>query len=401
MENERIADRYVLLDRHAVGGMATIWRATDEWTGEVVAIKRLHPHVLADPVARARLERESDALRAIDHPAIVRPRQLVDDPEAPALVMDFVEGRPLDERIAAGPLPTGEALAIAATVADALAVAHDHGVVHRDIKPANILVDEGGMVHLVDFGIAALGDSASDDLTAASTMVGTLRYAAPERLAGDAASARADVWSLGAVLYEMVTGSPAIPTSDPAGALTASRQAPADLDGLGAPVAAVVARAMAVDPADRYPDAIALRDALLEAESPPGPGDQTVVVPLPVAVDQAGTAGAAAPGPVRRSRLNPMIGGRWAALVLAGLIGAGAAFALAAAGRSEDPGQSVAPAASMTPAVTPSPKPKPTAAPVAPKPDPKPRGKDDKGKGDDNGQGRDKDDDDKGKDKDD
>ncbi len=280
MDDARIADRYVLIDRHAVGGMATIWRATDEWTGEVVAIKRLHPHVLADPVARARLEREADALRAIDHPAIVRPRQLVDDPDAPALVMDFVQGRPLDQRIADGALPTGEALAIAAMVADALAVAHDHGVVHRDIKPANILVDEGGTVHLVDFGIAALGDNAGDDLTAASTMVGTLRYAAPERLAGEAASAPADVWSLGAVLYEMLTGSPAIPTNDPAGALAASRQVPADLDGLSAPVAAVVAKAMAVDPADRYPNAIALRDALLVAEAPASPDDPTMLVPL-------------------------------------------------------------------------------------------------------------------------
>lgn len=397
MDDERIADRYALIDRHAVGGMATIWRATDEWTGEVVAIKRLHPHVLADPAARARLERESDALRAIDHPAIVRPRTLVDDPDAPALVMDFVEGRPLDQRIAEGPLPTGEALAIAAVVADALAAAHDHGVVHRDIKPANILVDEGGTVHLVDFGIAALGDSASDDLTAASTMVGTLRYAAPERLAGEAASAPADVWSLGAVLYEMLTGSPAVPTNDPVGALAASRQAPADLNGLAAPVAAVVARAMAANPADRYPDALAFRDALLVAEAPISPDDPTVLVPLPIAVGQVGATDLGAAGSVRRPR-SGRPGGRWAALVLAGVIGAAGAFALAAAGRAEDPGQSLAPSPSRPPAATPGRTPKPTVAPVVvPKPDSKPKGDDkgngdDKGKGDEKGKGKDEDD---------
>ncbi|MEO5884261.1 MAG: serine/threonine-protein kinase [Candidatus Limnocylindrales bacterium] len=389
MDNERIGDRYALIDRHAVGGMATIWRATDEWTGELVAIKRLHPHVLADPVARARLERESDALRAIDHPAIVRPRTLVDDPDAPALVMDFVEGRPLDQRIAEGPLPTGEALAIAAVVADALATAHDHGVVHRDIKPANILVDDGGTVHLVDFGIAALGDGATDDLTAASTMVGTLRYAAPERLAGEAASAPADVWSLGAVLYEMLTGSPAVPSNDPAGALAASRQAPPDLNDLAAPVAAVVAKAMAVDPADRYPDAIAFRDALLVAESPAGADDPTVQVSLPIAVGQVGIGDSSAPGP-GRSLSSGRVAGRWAALVLAGVIAAAAAFALAAAGRSEDPGQSVAPNPASTPSITARPVAKPTLAPVvAPKPDSKPKGND---KGDDNGKGKDKDD---------
>src|SRR6187399_336075 len=152
MDQARIGDRYTLLDRHATGGMATVWRARDEWTHEIVAIKQLHPHVVADPVARARLEREAEALRAIDHP------------DAPSLVMDFVSGRPLSERIAEGPLPPDEAVAIAGVVADALAVAHDHGIVHRDIKPANILVDDDRAVHLVDFGIAALMDAPSDGL---------------------------------------------------------------------------------------------------------------------------------------------------------------------------------------------------------------------------------------------
>src|SRR5262245_9408678 len=140
MDGTLIARRYRLLDRHAVGGMATIWRARDERTREIVAIKRLHPHVVADPTARARLEREADAMRAVDHPAIVRPRDLIDDPDAPALVMDFVAGRSLDERIAEGPLPPDDAVAIAAAVADALAAAHDLGIVHRDIKPGNIVV---------------------------------------------------------------------------------------------------------------------------------------------------------------------------------------------------------------------------------------------------------------------
>src|SRR6478752_1295150 len=255
MDHARIGDRYTLLDRHATGGMATVWRARDEWTREIVAIKQLHPHVVADPVARARLERESEALRTVDHPAIVRPRELVEDPDAPSLIMDFVDGKPLDERIARGPLPPGEAVAIASVVADALAVAHDHGIVHRDIKPGNILVDEDGAVHLIDFGIAALTDPADGDLTSASTMVGTLRYAAPERLLGDAVTPRTDVWALGAVLYEMLTGWPAVPSADLAGALEASRAAPPSLDGLPPSLAPVVARAMSSNPLERYADA--------------------------------------------------------------------------------------------------------------------------------------------------
>src|SRR5512143_1238642 len=211
MVSRLVTDRYLPLERHAVGGMATVWRARDELTGEIVALKRIHPHLVADPAARARLEREANALRLVDHPAVVRPRDVIDDPDDPALVMDFAEGRPLSERIAEGPLTPDEALAIAGTIADALAVAHDHGIVHRDIKPANILVEDDGTLHLIDFGIASLGTATPEGLTDASSMVGTLRYAAPERLAGQPASPRSDVWALGAVLYEMLTGRPAIP----------------------------------------------------------------------------------------------------------------------------------------------------------------------------------------------
>jgi serine/threonine-protein kinase len=233
-------------------------------------------------------------MRAVDHSAIVRPRELLEDPDAPSLVMDFVEGKPLDERIAGGPLPPGEAVAIASVVADALAVAHDHGIVHRDIKPGNILVDDDGAVHLIDFGIAALMDPPDDDLTSASTMVGTLRYAAPERLLGDAVTPRTDVWALGAVLYEMLTGSPAVPSADLAGALEASRAAPPSLDGLPAGLAPVIVRAMSSDPMERYADAAELREAMLAAVAPPDPDAVTTVLPvvLPVSVSVPGPSNA-------------------------------------------------------------------------------------------------------------
>ena len=328
MDPDLIAGRYRLLDRHATGGMATIWRARDEWTREIVAVKRLHPYVVTDPAARARLEREADAMRTLDHPAIVRPRELIEDPDAPALVMDFVAGRPLDERIAAGPLPPGEAIAIATVIADALAIAHEHGIVHRDIKPANILVDDDGSVHLVDFGIAALMDLPDDDLTSAATMVGTLRYTAPERLAGEGATPRTDVWALGAVLYEMLAGSPAVTNMDPAAALEANRAAPPSLDGLPPSLAPVVARAMATDPADRYPDAGDLREAMLAAVAPVDPDAQTAqirIVSLETPPPRSGTAAASA-APARRGPRQPTRG--WIAIALAGLLGAAVLVAL-------------------------------------------------------------------------
>jgi len=344
MDDRLIADRYRLLDRHAVGGMATVWRARDERTREIVALKRLHPHVVADATARARLEREAAALRAVDHPAIVRPRDLIDDPEEPALIMDFVAGRPLDERIAEGPLPSGEAIAIAMIIADALATAHDQGIVHRDIKPANILIDDDGALHLVDFGIAAL-DGPADALTATSEMVGTLRYAAPERLAGEAASARSDVWALGAVLYEMLTGQTAVATVDPAGALAASRAAPADLDRLPAALAPVVARAMATDPADRYPDASALRDALTAADAPVDPDAATRAIPLetlaPAAVVDGSAEGGAMERPRPAGRTRRPAG--WVALAVALALGAG--MLVVGAGLNAGPGSNEPPAA--------------------------------------------------------
>jgi hypothetical protein len=415
MDQARIGDRYTLLDRHGTGGMATVWRARDEWTREIVAIKQLHPHVVGDPIARARLEREAEALRTVDHPSIVRPRGLIDDPDAPSLVMDFVSGRPLSERIAEGPLPADEAVAIAGVVADALAVAHDHGIVHRDIKPANILVDDDGVVHLVDFGIAALMDAPSDGLTADSTMVGTLRYAAPERLAGGDVTPRSDVWALGAVLYEMLTGAPAVTASDPVGALAASQAAPATLDGLPPYLASVIGRAMATDPADRYPDAVALRDALAADGPPVDPDALTAVVPVVGVATAAQAAGAArlaqapqpvvpapvfgplsaqaaplpAPGTVdapsqRRGSMRPGI--LTAGLLLAAVVLFAIAGTSLLAGGTDggtgvnglDAGASTQPTASQ-----PAPSAKPTAA------QPSPKAKPGKGKGRDKGDGQD------------
>jgi serine/threonine-protein kinase len=288
MAHRLIDERYRPLERRAVGGMGTVWRARDERTGEIVAIKRLHPYLVSDPDARRRLAREAAALEAVDHPAIIRPRGLIDDPDDPGLVMEFAEGQPLDKRLASGgPISPEEAVAIVGTVADALAVAHDAGIVHRDIKPANILVESSGAVHLVDFGIASLSESGDATITAPTDLVGTLRYTAPERLSGTVATARSDVWALGAVLYELLVGTPAVAGDVTADLLTADRHGPPDTAALPPRLARIVQRAMSVDPDARHPDAASFRDALADADSEPAPVDgeaSTQVVPLPVAI---------------------------------------------------------------------------------------------------------------------
>jgi serine/threonine-protein kinase len=221
--------------------------------------------------------------------------------------MEFVEGRSLRERLTAdGPVDPDEAVAIAATVADALAAAHEAGIVHRDVKPANILIEETGAVHLVDFGIASISEPEDGTLTAPRTMIGTIRYVAPERLAGTPATPAGDVWALGAVLYEMVTGRPAIPSTDATDVLAARHGPPDDAATLPGGLGGVVRRAMAVNPADRYPGAAAFRDALLGAELADRTPDQegpTQVVPLsPLPANASSLVLARAPA----ARLSPV-----------------------------------------------------------------------------------------------
>ena len=396
MVDKLIGGRYRMLERHAVGGMATLWRARDERTGELVALKRLHPYLVADSRARERLVREMAALNAVDNPAITRPREVIDDPDDPALVMDFAEGRSLRERLAVdGSLVPEEAVAIAGTVADALAVAHDAGIVHRDIKPANILVEDSGAVHLVDFGIATLGNE--DALTATGTMVGTVRYAAPERLTGAASTPQSDVWGLGAVLYEMLAGRPAV-SADAAGAV-ASRAGDLRLGIASLPpaLAAVVLRAMAPDPADRYSDASAFRDALLTSDLSVDPLAETAIVPLVPALGSPLVPALASPlvpalasprpEEAGRRRLGGLSSVDRAAAVFFGAVGAIALAVLVALGLG---GEGRAAVQSEPPPASIQVAPSPIDAVVTPSPDADNAGGGDNGKGQGNGNGKDK-----------
>jgi hypothetical protein len=183
--------------------MATVWLATDEHLRRPVAVKLLHDH-LRDPLSLERFRGEGKLAAQLSHPGIVAIYDTFQDHSVDGIVLEYVDGTTLRERLDAGPVPPQEAVLIARQLAAALATAHTRGLVHRDIKPANVLLDRRGTVKLTDFGIAKLLDAT--DLTQPGTYVGTAKYLAPEQVTGEPADGRVDVYALGVVLYEMLTG---------------------------------------------------------------------------------------------------------------------------------------------------------------------------------------------------
>ena len=198
------------------GGMGEVYRARDSRLGRDVAIKVLPPGLAATPEIRARFEREARTISSLNHPNICTLHDVGHEGDTYYLVMELVDGETLKERIARGPLPASEVLRVGTQIADALDKAHRAGIVHRDLKPGNIMLAKSG-AKLLDFGLAlATGRDATpagqtnsatvSRLTAEGTIVGTFLYMAPEQLEGKEADARTDIWALGCVLYEMITG---------------------------------------------------------------------------------------------------------------------------------------------------------------------------------------------------
>ena len=209
---------YEILSPLGAGGMGEVYRARDAKLNREVAIKVLPEAVAEDAERLARFQREAQVLAALNHPHIAAIYGLEKVGNFEALVLELVEGETLAERIAAGPIPIDEALAIARQIADALEAAHDKGIVHRDLKPANVKVTPQGKVKVLDFGLAKAltGDRSSPDvthsptLTAAATqagvVIGTAAYMSPEQARGKAVDKRADIWAFGTVLFEMLSG---------------------------------------------------------------------------------------------------------------------------------------------------------------------------------------------------
>jgi serine/threonine protein kinase len=213
---------YAITGALGAGGMGEVYKATDTRLDRTVAIKVLPPHVLADPGLRARFEREARAVSSLDHPNICVLHDVGREGDIEYLVMQYLDGETLAARLARGPLPLDEALRYATEIAAALDRAHRAGILHRDIKPGNVmLVKSTGRdtsAKLLDFGLAksvvtgAAGSvndvpaTVSSPLTGSGTMVGTLLYMSPEQLEGQDVDARSDIFSFGALLYEMMTG---------------------------------------------------------------------------------------------------------------------------------------------------------------------------------------------------
>ncbi|HJQ96934.1 MAG TPA: protein kinase [Candidatus Polarisedimenticolaceae bacterium] len=246
----RIA-HYEIEERLGQGGMGEVFRARDLALGRTVAIKVL-PESFSDDL-KSRLLQEAEAARRLQHPGIATFFEAGEEHGRAFIAMEHVNGRTLRARLREGALPLPEALAIASGLLEALGHAHHAGIVHRDIKPENVMLAEGGVAKLLDFGLAVtsvLDDATRTKLTATGAIVGTPGYMAPEQLNGEAVDARTDLFAVGAVLYEMIAGRPAFAGGTMAAQIAATLFA--DPEPLSGSLWGVVARALAKHPAERY-----------------------------------------------------------------------------------------------------------------------------------------------------
>jgi serine/threonine-protein kinase len=224
---EILAGRYAVGELIGQGSMGEVYRGHDRGTGEQVAIKRLKSGAQGkvDAELLVRFSREAEILQRLDHPGIVKLHAVIDEGERHSIVMEYVAGGSLRrELLRVRSLPPLAALLLGLEVSEALAQAHRRQVIHRDIKPENVLLAEDGSVRLSDFGLARLGERA---LTAPGTVLGTVAYLSPEMLWGQELDSRADLWSLGVLLFEMLSGVRPFVASSPGATLTAILREPA------------------------------------------------------------------------------------------------------------------------------------------------------------------------------
>jgi serine/threonine-protein kinase len=315
-------EHYEILGLVGAGGMGEVHRARDTKLNRDVAIKVLSSSVASDPDRLARFHREAQVLAALNHPNIAQihgvveaPVTVAGDTPSPALVMEFVEGPTLADRLATGPMSLDEALRIANQIADAVEAAHERGIVHRDLKPANIIVRDDETVKVLDFGLAKAVDSAASDVDAAQSptismratqqglILGTAAYMAPEQARGRRVDHRADIWAFGCVLFEMLAGRRAFDAADVTDTIVAVLSKEPDWHQFPASAAALrplLTRCLKKDPRQRLQ---AIGDARIEIEElSAGSLDQpagrpTSSAPLTtVAVAAAAIAGAAIAG---------------------------------------------------------------------------------------------------------
>ncbi|HKI32174.1 MAG TPA: WD40 repeat domain-containing serine/threonine protein kinase [Gemmataceae bacterium] len=309
----RRVGRYEVTGRLGAGGMGTVYRARDPQLGRDVAIKvpRFEGPPAARAAAQARFEREARAAAAVRQAHVCPIYDVGTWDGVPYVVMAFVEGQSLADLVAAGPVEPRRAAELVRQVTEGLHAVHDHGVIHRDLKPANILLDAAGQALLTDFGLARY-DSGGERLTADGSVLGTPAYLAPEQAArgGDDVGPVTDVYSLGAVLYELVTGQPPYRGNPVTVIYQVAQQAPPlpsqHRPGLDPALEAILLKAMARRPQQRYPSARAFADALQGWLAGPAPAAPPPAVPVaahaPTVVWPTAVA-EPAPTPARRRRM--------------------------------------------------------------------------------------------------
>ncbi|MFG2528364.1 protein kinase [Streptomyces sp. NPDC048516] len=275
-----LGQRYELVEQLGHGGMGTVYRAVDHRLRRTVAVKTLSAELALQPEFRTRFQREAHAAAALNHPGVATVHDVGEDASGgaaePYLVMEYVEGRTLSQVLKDGALPVAQAVDITGQVLDALEHSHRHAIVHRDIKPANVMLNGSGKAKVVDFGIAKALSEAATRLTGTGVAVGTPAYLAPEQINGAETDHRTDLYAVGCLLYELLTGRPPYTGDSPFSVmhqhLSAEPVPPSRLrPELPPAVDAVIVRALHKGREDRFASASTMHDSLAEAARPTTP----------------------------------------------------------------------------------------------------------------------------------
>ncbi len=399
--HEMLVGRYELRGVLGCGGMAEVRDGWDTRLDRAVAVKLLHPALTTQPDIRRRFEDEARSAAALSHPNIVSVHDCGDDDGRPFIVMERLPGDTLHDHIAQGPLPSHRVRAILEGVLGALVVAHAAGVLHRDIKPGNILVaSDGTSMKVADFGIAKTAGSAH---TMTGQIIGTMAYMSPERIAGAPASVADDLYAVGVIGYEALTGRRAFPQDNPAVLARAIMEAPPLAIAVARPdvdpvLAGVIDRAMTRDPRQRFASAEQMLAALrgdraalfagaAPVVAPPAARPATKVLDEPLPVGGPGTfvaPDAAFYVPAKRPRRALSRNKKF--LVAAGAFVALVVAVLALATDTSQRTQVTEQVNTSTPASSPSVAPPPPPPVVTPVPEPPQKPKGEKGEqGDDDG----------------
>ncbi len=356
------------------GGMGEVRGARDVRLGRPVAVKTLRAGLAGKPEVRRRFEAEARAAARLSHPHVVAVHDVGEEGGVPFMVMERLPGTSLEREMAAAPMDPARVREVGTEILAALGAAHAAGVVHRDVKPANVLLTADGSVKVADFGIAKAldhpdgdGRTTEIDLTGDGQLIGTVAYMAPERVEGVPASVQSDLYSVGVILYEALAGTRPFEADTPMSLCFAVQKGDHEplairRPGLPSALVAVVERAMARRPEDRFPTAADMAAALAASEAP-GPVDSAPTVPVGHetrvldGVRQPGLAPAPAPAGARtlRARISPAVIAGAVACFLLGI------WLLSGVGKGGEPTR---PAQAGTPAPTTAPAPGAVPAPL-------------------------------------